>query len=67
MDCLAQLGNGMTMKEIIGDHSLRQWIDCFVNDTSLFKNLLGLLGDPNDVRLLTKKLRQDMPFWQELL
>jgi hypothetical protein len=67
MDCLAQLGNGMTMKEILGDCTLRQWIDGFVDDTSLFTNLLGLVGDPNDVHLLTKKLRQDMMFWQELL
>jgi hypothetical protein len=67
MDCLAQLGQGMTMQEILGDRTLQQWIDGFVDDTSLFTNLLGLIGDPNDVRLLTEKLRQDMLFWKELL
>jgi hypothetical protein len=67
IDSLAQLGQGMTMKEILGDRTLRQWIDGFVDDTSLFINLLGLLGDPNDVVRLTEKLRQDMLFWKELL
>jgi hypothetical protein len=56
MDCSAQLGHGMTMKEIIGNQTLCQWIDGFVDDTLLFTNLLDLLGDPNNVRLLTDKL-----------
>jgi hypothetical protein len=67
MDCLAQLGQGMTMKEILGNQTLRQWIDGFVDDTSLFTNILGILGDTKDVCLLTEKIRQDMLFWKELL
>jgi hypothetical protein len=67
IDCLAQLGNGLTMKKIIGNLTLQQWIDGFVDDTSLFTNLLDLLGEPNDVRLLTTKLCQDLMFWKELL
>ena len=36
MDCLADIGEGMTMMDVIDDKTLQQWIDGFVDDTSLF-------------------------------
>ena len=39
MDCLSDIGDGMTMIDVIGEQAIRQWIDGFVDDTSLFSNL----------------------------
>jgi hypothetical protein len=67
MDCLGQLGHGMTMNDVIGKRTLRQLIDGFVDDTSLFTNLLKSFIDCNDVESLTTRLCQDMMAWKELL
>jgi hypothetical protein len=40
--------------------SLRQWIDGFVDNNSLFTNITRSLGNTNDVQELTKRLRDDM-------
>jgi hypothetical protein len=56
MDCLGQLGNGMTMKDVMGDRTLRQLIDGFVDGTSLFSNLLRSIIDSNDIERLTSRL-----------
>jgi hypothetical protein len=71
MDCLSELGNGLTMQDVKGTEfsldSLRQWIDGFVDDTSLFTNITRSLGDTNDIKELTNRLRQDMISWKDLL
>lgn len=67
MDCLGQLGNGMTMTDVMGKRTLRQLIDGFVDDTSLFTNLLKSFIDSNDIETLTSRLRHDMVAWKELL
>jgi hypothetical protein len=38
MDCLSELGAGLTMRDITLKH-IRQWIDRFEDDTSLFTKL----------------------------
>jgi hypothetical protein len=43
MDCLYTLGNGMTIKDVLGQRTLWQMIDGFVDDTSLFTNLLNTI------------------------
>jgi hypothetical protein len=71
MDCLSKLGNGLTMQDVMGTEfsleSLRQWIDGFVDNTSLFTNITRSFGDTNDIRELTNRLRQDMIAWKDLL
>jgi hypothetical protein len=67
MDCLGQLGNGMTMNDVMGKRIVRQLIDGFVDDTSLFANLLRKFIDCNETEQLTTRLRHDMVAWKELL
>jgi hypothetical protein len=47
--------------------TIQQWLDGFVDDTSLFVNILGNKGVTNDDLLLHDKLEQDMLLWKELL
>jgi hypothetical protein len=47
--------------------TIQQWIDGFVDDTSLFVNLLDQDSDPNDIQLLHERLQHDMILWQVLL
>jgi hypothetical protein len=71
MDCLSELGNGFTMQDVKGTDfspaSLRQWIDGFVDDTSLFTNITRSFGNTNDIQELTKRFRDDMIAWKDLL
>lgn len=67
MDCLSKLGFGMTLNDVIGKRTLRQLIEGFVDDTSLFTNLLRTSIDRNDIELLTTRLQHDMIAWKELL
>jgi hypothetical protein len=67
MDCLFQLGHGMTIKDVFGKQTLKQLIDGFVDDTSLFTNLLNTIIESNDIKELTSRLRHDMIAWKELL
>jgi hypothetical protein len=57
----------MTFHDVIGNRTLRQLIDGFVDDTSLFSNLLRSSVDCNDIESLTSRLRHDMIAWKELL
>lgn len=66
MDCLANLGGGMSIKDV-NNKSIRQWIDGFVDDTSLFVNLAKIGSDPNDIRSLQLHMQQDLITWMELL
>jgi hypothetical protein len=65
IDCLKQLGNGMTMNDVMGKRMLRQLIEGFVNDTSLFSNLLQSFLDCNNIEQLTSRLSHDMVAWKE--
>jgi hypothetical protein len=67
MNCLAQIAGGMTLKDVFGKYTIQQWIDGFVDDTSLFANLLRAVGDSNDTHSITLQLRADMIAWKELL
>jgi hypothetical protein len=67
MDCLYILGNGMTIKDVIGKRTLRQLIDGFVDDTSLFTNLLNTIAESNDIGVFTSRLKHDTIAWKELL
>jgi DNA mismatch repair ATPase MutS len=46
---------------------IQQWIDGFVDDTSLFSNLRGTGHNTNDIELLHQKLSQDLIAWKDLL
>jgi hypothetical protein len=58
---------GMTMKEVFGSRTIQQWIEGFVDDTSLFTNLLRTMYDSNDINEITEQLKIDMIAWKELL
>ena len=66
MDCLSELSGGMTMIDVINETTIQQWIDGFVDDTSLFSNILQY-SDDNDIQQLIQQLQQDMMHWKELL
>jgi hypothetical protein len=55
-DCLYLLGNSLTIKDVLGKRTLLQLIDGFVDDTSLFTNLLNTLVESNDIEDLTSRL-----------
>jgi hypothetical protein len=67
MDCLYILGNSMTIQDVFGKQKLRQLIDGFVDDTSLFTNLLNTIVESNDIKELTLRLQYNMIAWKELL
>ena len=63
MDCLSEIAGGMKMQDITNDNQLIDWINGFVDDTSLFSNI----GKSNDVQAIVKQLKHDMITWQQLL
>lgn len=64
MDCLEKGASGMTMTDITRLQTIRQWIEGFVDDTSLFTNL----EDPHaDILTLGVQLQKDTQLWAELL
>jgi hypothetical protein len=68
MNCLAELAGGMTMADAVDrKKNLLQWIDGFVDDTSLFYSLNTFSKHCNDICLLTTALKQDLVSWKELL
>jgi hypothetical protein len=66
MDCLSELGGGMTMLDVHNNNSLKQWIDGFVDDTSLFTNISKVTNN-SDLLQITTQLKEDMIIWKELL
>lgn len=64
MDCLQELGTGMTMTNPTSAVLLKQWIDGFVDDTSLFANLPFA---ETDLKKLTDTLKMDTQIWDQLL
>jgi hypothetical protein len=68
MHCLAELAGGMTMADAVDqEKTLIQWIDGFMEDTSLFTNLNSFAKNCNDIVLLTEALKRDLIAWKELL
>jgi hypothetical protein len=64
MDCLKELGTGMTMTDPAGTTNIKQLIDGFVDDTSQFANLpFGT----RDLPALTQSLQSDAQIWEQLL
>jgi hypothetical protein len=57
----------MKMTNLANMIMIQQWIDGFVDDTSLFSNLIGTEYNTNDIKLLHQKLSQDLIAWKELL
>jgi hypothetical protein len=66
MDCLAALGGGMTIHDVDSDISIQQRIDGFVDETSLFTNIIHQTDNNNIIQLCTQ-LTKDMTIWNELL
>jgi hypothetical protein len=66
MDCLSELGGGMTIIDVTNNYSIQQWIDGFVDDTSLFTNITQPTDNHNIINLCNQ-LTKDMTIWNELL
>jgi hypothetical protein len=66
MDCLSAMGGGMTMTDVQSENSIQQWIDGFVDDTSLFTNIIQY-SDNDNITNLCHQLTHDMTTWNELL
>jgi hypothetical protein len=66
VDCLSELGRGMTMIDVNKTNSIQQWIDGFVDDTSLFTNIIRRTNNNNIIQLCNH-LTYDMTIWNELL
>jgi hypothetical protein len=56
----------MAVQYVFGKRTVRQLIDGFVDNTSLFTSLISTLIERNDVEQLTSRLRLDMIAWKEL-
>jgi mevalonate pyrophosphate decarboxylase len=66
MDCLSEMGSGMKMRDVNQSNTIQQWIDGFVDDTSLFTNIIQNSDNNNIIKLCTQ-LTNDMIIWNELL
>jgi hypothetical protein len=66
MDCLSEIGGGMIMQDVNGISSIQQWIDGFVDDTSLFTNVT-CHNDNHCIIQSCNQLRSDMIIWNDLL
>jgi hypothetical protein len=64
MDCLAELGTGMTMADVTTLQTIQQWIEGFVDDTSLFANTIPFKDNLPDLKT---NLAHDMQLWASLL
>jgi NADPH-dependent 7-cyano-7-deazaguanine reductase QueF-like protein len=61
MDCPAELAGGMTMLDAIKrNKTLKQRIDGFMDDTSLFSNISNNRQNCNDIKLLTAAFKNDL-------
>lgn len=65
IDCLEDLGGGMTMRDINNVSFIKQWLDGYVDDTSLFTNLPTVVED--DIQGVATSLQNDMRSWASLL
>jgi hypothetical protein len=64
MDILQMHANGMTMVDITNNNKTIQWIEGFVDDTSLFSNTNF---KNNNIEELKEKLRHDSNYWAGVL
>jgi Reverse transcriptase (RNA-dependent DNA polymerase) len=64
MEILESKANGMTIQSIMGQKHIVQWIEGFVDDTSIFTNT-SLKS--NNIQELKEKLQQDGTYWAGLL
>jgi hypothetical protein len=64
MDCLKELGTGMTMADVTTLETIQQWIEGFVDDTSLFANTVPFEDNLPDLKV---NLASDMQLWASLL
>ena len=62
MDCFEDIASGMTMTNIDATTTTKQWIDGFVDDTSIFTN-----ADSNNPTELATILQNDAIEWNKLL
>jgi hypothetical protein len=64
MDILSRRANGMHMIDIMNSTTITQWIDGFVDDTSIFTNNPS---SSDDISVLKAKLQYDGNYWAGLL
>jgi hypothetical protein len=66
MDIFEDLAHGMTMSNLDSTAKVKQWIDGFVNDTSIFLNIddKSTQPQPNEI---AQKLQHNARLWEKLL
>jgi hypothetical protein len=64
MDCLKEAADGMTMADVKSINTIEQWIEGFVDDTSLFSNTVSITDKVGDLKM---SLSKDMNLWAQLL
>jgi hypothetical protein len=57
----------MKMNKPANTITIQQWIDGFVDDTSMFSNLIGAHENTNDIKLLHERLSNNLTAWKEVL
>jgi hypothetical protein len=63
MNILSELGNGMTMQDILDNNeTLHKIIEGFVDDTSIFTNC-----KTNDLKIILQKLQHYGDIWASIL
>jgi hypothetical protein len=64
MEILQKRANGMRMMDIMKSTTITQWIEGFVDDTSIYSNTVF---QSNNIKDLKDKLRYDGQYWAGLL
>jgi hypothetical protein len=67
MDCFEDVAQGMAMSDITKDKHIRQCIDGYVDDTSIFTSLNETTGQIPPPKEVAKQLQEDAQIWTELL
>ena len=65
IDCLEELGGGMTLSDTQNLVVIKQWLDGYVDDTSLFTNLPT--APVSNIQQVVDALQHDMCAWATLL
>ena len=67
MDCFEELASGMTMANMDQTTTTTQWIDGFVDDTSIFTNHDSNNTTHDDPNIIASALQEDAEVWNSLL
>jgi hypothetical protein len=67
MDCFEDVAKGMPMTNVAQTEKITQWIDGYVDDTSIFTSIQEKSGERIDPAILAMQLQQNTQKWEILL